>query len=71
MFTIFGKTLTQADLRRVAWTAVQAAVAVFVAAQVTDVKSAKVAALAAIAAAGAAALSALKNWWLADSSPVK
>jgi hypothetical protein len=69
--TILGRSFTQADARRVLWTAGQAAVAVFVAAQVTDVKSAKVAALAAIAAAGAAALSAVKNWFLADASPVK
>jgi uncharacterized protein YbjT (DUF2867 family) len=69
--TILGKSFTQADARRVVWTALQAGVAVFVAASVTDVKSAKVAALAAITAAGAAALSAVKNWWLADASPAK
>lgn len=69
--TILGKSFTQADARRVVWTAVQAGIAVFVAAQVTDVKTAKVAALAALAAGGAAALSAIKNLWLADSSPVK
>jgi hypothetical protein len=69
--TILGKSFTQADARRVIWTAIQAGVAVFVAASVTDVKTAKVAALAALSAAGAAALSVIKNWWLADSSPVK
>jgi uncharacterized protein YbjT (DUF2867 family) len=69
--TILGKSFTQADARRVVWTALQAGVAVFVAASVTDVKSAKVAALAALTAAGAAALSAVKNLWLADSSPAK
>jgi uncharacterized protein YbjT (DUF2867 family) len=69
--TILGKSFTQADARRVIWTAIQAGVAVFVAASVTDVKTAKVAALAALTAAGAAALSAVKNWWLTDSSPVK
>jgi uncharacterized membrane protein YebE (DUF533 family) len=69
--TILGRTFTKADARRVLWTAGQAAVAVFLAAKVTDVKTAKVAALAALAAAGAAALSAVKNWALSDASPAK
>jgi hypothetical protein len=69
--TILGRSFTKADARRVLWTALQAAVAVFVAASVTDIKSAKVALLAAITAGGAAALSAVKNWFLADSSPAK
>ncbi len=69
--TILGKTFTQADLRRVVWTAAQAAVAVLVASQVTDIKSAKVVATAALVAGLAAALSAVKNWFLADSSSLK
>jgi hypothetical protein len=69
--TILGRTFTQADLRRVLWTAVQAGIAVVVASKITDVKSAKIALLAGLAAAGGALLSAVKNWFLADSSPVK
>jgi hypothetical protein len=69
--TILGKSFTQADARRVIWTAIQAGIAVLVVSQITDIKSAKVAALTALTAAGAAALSAVKNWWLADASPVK
>jgi hypothetical protein len=69
--TILGRTFTQADIRRVVWTALQAGAAVFVAASVTDVKSAKVALLAGLTAAGAAALSAVKNLWLSDDNPIK
>ncbi len=69
--TILGRTFTKADARRVIWTAAQVAVGVVLAAKITDTKSAKVAALAALAAFGGAVLSAMKNWFLADDSPVK
>lgn len=69
--SIFGRTFTRADLNRVIWTAIQTAIGVFAAAQVTDIKTAKVAAAAAIAAAGAALLSAVKNLVLEDGSPAK
>lgn len=69
--TILGRTWTVADTRRVLWTAGQAALGVIAASTITDVKTAKVAALAALTVGLATAASAVKNWWLADSSPVK
>lgn len=69
--TVLGKTFTQADARRVIWTALQAGFATGVLTTIVDVKTAKAAVVVFGGAALAAALSAVKNWWLADSSPVK
>ncbi len=69
--TILGRTFTQADARRVLWTAAQAAIGVFTATSIASVSDAKRAALTAGSAAIAAAISALKNWFLSDESPVK
>jgi hypothetical protein len=70
--TIFGRTFTDADLRRVIWTAVQAAVIAWPALLV-GVKGGnlKASVLAFVITVGSAALSALKNWFLADGSDLK
>lgn len=69
--TILGREFTAADARRVAWTAIAAAVAaepVLLAGLKSDKKAAV---LAFVIVVGSAAVSAVKNWFLADSSPVK
>jgi len=69
--TILGREFTQADARRVVWTAIMAGSAAFPV-LLSGIKSdPKAAVLAFAIGVGAAALSAVKNWFLADSSPIK
>jgi hypothetical protein len=77
--TILGREFTKADARRVLWTAGQAAFGAAVVAYpvlTANMKSnTKAAAVAFVASVGGAAvaalLSAVKNWFLADTSPIK
>jgi hypothetical protein len=71
-----GFSFTLDDVKRVAWTAIQAFLAaVLVLApgilQAPNWEAAKTLAVAALVAGIAAAISALKNLLLADSSPIK
>lgn len=70
--TILGRTFTDADARRVAWTAIAAASVAFPT-LLSGIKggNTKASVLAFIIVVGSAAFSAVKNWFLADSSPVK
>jgi uncharacterized membrane protein YphA (DoxX/SURF4 family) len=69
--TILGRTFTDADARRVIWTAVQAGTVAFPVLLAGLKTNTKAALLTFVIAVGAAAGSALKNWFLADSSSVK
>jgi len=74
--TILGKTFTEADLRRVGWTAVQAgAAAAGVLApgfwKAPNMATGQAVLVAFVVAAAGAVVSAVKNWWLADSSSLK
>jgi hypothetical protein len=76
---IFGKSFTPADMRRVIWTAGQAAFGsavvaypVLLATLKSDKKAAAITFLVTVGGAfAAAAASAFKNWFLADNSPIK
>lgn len=74
--TIFGKTFTSADLRRVVWTAIQAGGTAYVVLapgfwKAPNLANAKALIVGLVIAGGSAAVSAVKNWFLADSSGVK
>jgi hypothetical protein len=69
-------TFTRADLKRVAWTAIQAGLATFLTLapgfwKAPNMATAKALAVAVAVAALAAGFSALKNLLLADSSTIK
>ena len=70
--TILGREFTDADARRVIWTAIGAAVTAYPI-LLAGIKGGdlKPAVLSFAAVVGAAAFSAVKNWFLADSSPIK
>ncbi len=73
---MFSFGFTKDDLKRVAWTAIQAGIAAFWAAvsgvgAIKDLSTAKAALIAGIVAAAAGLLSALKNAVLAEGAKIK
>jgi hypothetical protein len=68
---IFGRSFTEADQRRVLWTVATTAVAAYPALFAALKSNWKAGVLAFLITIGSAAGSALKNWFLADSSPIK
>jgi uncharacterized membrane protein YphA (DoxX/SURF4 family) len=69
--TILGRTFTDADARRVAWTAIAAASVAFPTLLAGLKTNTKAAVLTFVIVVGSAAFSAVKNWFLTDSSPIK
>ena len=68
---ILGREFTAADGRRVIWTAIEAGGIAYPALVIALKNDTKAALLAFGITVGGAVVAALKNWFLADTSPVK
>jgi hypothetical protein len=68
---ILGREFTDADARRVVWTALMAGSTAFPVLLAGLKSNPKAAALSFAIVVGSATLSAVKNWFLADESPLK